>query len=232
MLEVHFLRDLKSFNSKIMKKHTILICLLISALFSCDNSIDYPLTYSSIPVTDKTTRLYAKNGEITDLNVINDFVNKYGNFYSDLESDLSKIDIVATYLNPRSVVISTQDSERPDTFNVVEQNGLIYWESRDTVERVYFFIDSMFLYKPLHYRIIDIPNRLSQFRGLDCAYVNRVGTNLSIPVSYFYYRLGGDINGYMTGGNFYNKFNPDYMSKLRSVDTILVYEYSIILEPK
>lgn len=109
-----------------MKKHSLLFVVAIFGLTACTEPIEYPITYSSIPITGRNTAIFTKNGKIKDKKVINNFLKRYGNFYPNLDIVISKYKYLkATYISPISVIFSSSSADEADTLTVHDKDGLV-----------------------------------------------------------------------------------------------------------
>jgi hypothetical protein len=215
------------------KNQFVLISVLIVVISSCkNNSVDYPITYSSGLVTEHSIKIYTKDGEVTSSNVINSVLNRYQFNFSKIQDGQAGGRLVATYLSEDSVELTINNIKENKLRAVHEKNGLIYWEKQDTSYSGIggFQIENLYKYHPFYYheyRMVP-PDGLylinTKFK--ECYYIIKDGEKLRIPMIEFVWIHFGYNNGISFLGvnnSFYKEGLPDLFAK----DTILVQQYSI-----
>ena len=113
---------------------------------------------------------------------------------------------------------------------VYENNGFIYWEKQDTLEKpVYFTFDfaDILEYEPLYYEEFDVP----KVKGYDkkakykeCFYVKKKNEGFEIPMFDFVYKT---VIGEPTITEINNDFNESCLSLIGDNDTIIIQKYNI-----
>lgn len=220
----------------------LLVVPLLIVLFSCseennDESVNYPIIYKNISATKNSIKVFTKNGEITDINTVNNLISRYGNFLAQTNNYNFKDSIAITYLNPESVEINSLKYNIRDTLTVYDNPELTYWEEKDTVcEPVAYNIgntyynNTFFEYKPLHCKEFEVPPSLGFYMGVKfkpCCYVKKDGDDFILPMLDFFYK--GDVFCYWDSevNNVFKKESTQYFDVS---DTLIINEYSLRIE--
>jgi len=228
-----------------MIKHIkLLVFLLLLGLSSCkeeDNNelVSYPITYTNVPVTESSFKVFTKSGEITNTITANIFINKYGYFLTGMNNYNFEGKVTLTFFSPDSVELSMLDSDNTDTLTVYNKPELIYLEKKDTTLLPFAismdgrrsFINNIFEYKPLYYEEFAMPlssgyDMIAKYKK--CYYVKRDGENLILPMLDVLYKY--DNLSYTFSNAINNVFSREFISDLDTNDTLIIKEYSLKLK--
>lgn len=186
-------------------------------------------TYYGNKLSSRLTKLYDKNGEITDKAIVDRFSRNYGDFDPNMQLNLSIIKYKATYLDASTVVVMSLVTLEKDTMSVINNNGLIIWEKRDTSNYFTFHLDA-FKYKRLHYSEVDLNGTKLITKYLDCMFLKPSGDDLLLPITYYYHRRINQSSLTTSSSNGNNEFNLDYVAGFGDLDTVLVYSYTLRMQ--
>ncbi len=184
--------------------------------------------YNGTTISSFQTRLYTKAGEVKDRSAIDRFVKVHGDFDPYREMVLSTYKYQATYLDSFTVVVKSLVERSTDTMTVLRRDGLVIWESRDTVNQYTQHLDA-FKYKRIHYTEVPMNGVTLITKYLDCMILEPSGNDLLMPITFYCHRKGsnGSFSERIGRGN--NEFNPDYVLGFGDTDTVLVYRYTLRL---
>jgi len=210
-----------------MKHITSFLFVILIFFSSCKKDSDEELpTYLGTTLSTRITKLYDKNGEITDRAIVDRFSNTYGDFDPNMELSLMTFKFKADYLDASTVVVKSLITLEKDTMTVIKNDGLIIWESKDTSDYYTSHFDA-FKYKWLHYSEVSINGTMLITKFLYCMFLKPCGDDLLLPITYFYHRRGNYLSFSTLSSNGNNEFNPDYIAGFGNMDTVLVYEYTL-----
>ena len=213
-----------------MRHLTTFLFAFLLIFSSCKKDSDDGLpTYYGSQLSSRSTKLYDKNGEITDKAVVDRFSEKYGDFDPNMQLTLLTIKYKATYLDASTVVVKSLITLEKDTMSVIKSNGLIIWEKRDTSNYYTYHFDA-FKYKRLHYSEVNMNGTMLITKYLDCMFLKPSGDDLLLPITYFYLRRSTQFSLFTLSSNGNNEFNPDYLAGLGDIDTVLVYGYTLRMQ--
>ena len=211
-------------------KNIAFIFLLIG-IISCDNDsddeIEFPVSYKTSTISKSKIKVYTKDGEVTNADSKDKFIQKYRYLLTDLrDSDVHR-KIVATYLSKDTVELVWDNWKWDDTRRVYEENNLIYWEVQDTSFSIITDepdISKHYKLKPLYYVEYDLPSTTfyRQVQYKHCTYVLRENGKLRIPMLDFVLR-SPTYSEVRTGIN--NQFDESYLSTIGLNDTVMIQEY-------
>ncbi len=216
-----------------MKKLLIIFSFLSFTLFSCEkDTIDYPVTFSTKTVSEYSLRIFTTDGEITSESLKYDIVQRYKYQLNAVSNEDLKGKIVCTYITKDSVEIIIDGVKEAKPRNVLENNGLVYWEKQDTTVKGYTWLPYDILkaqeYIPTYY--LETPCASgSAYKILveskECLYAIKNKGKLSIPMFDFFINYSGylvkEIN---------NSFKNLEERAFNHKDTIIIQEYLIDME--
>ena len=217
------------------KTQVILIILSIIGLSSCnkepnEESIKYPITFTSKSIAKTSLRVFIKNEEITTPLIKEEIISRQKIYLPVLEDMEIDGKIIATYISADTVKLLIDFSTEEETRIVREQSGLIYWESQDTTEfknSSYFHFSNLLNYVPIYYEEFNVPlttGYSKATKGKECYYLIRDNKELELPMLDYIFKneIGAIV---VTEVN--NDFDEKSIMDLNLNDTIIVREYFI-----
>ena len=216
--------------NKLIKLFALLMLFSLQCCKEID-SVNYPITYLNLPVTDFTIRAFTINGEITDTTKFNYLIKKYGNLLTGMNNYKTEGDFNVTYLNSENVKIHKSISDDTDTLTIHIKNDLIYWERKDTLS-TFLKYNSAYKYKPLYYEELAIPISSGfplNVKYKQCYYVKPEGEYLILPMFDILYYVH-DINLPIPSIDINNEFCIDSISAFGDNDTIIIKGYTLKLK--
>lgn len=213
-----------------MKHLTSFLIFFLIIFISCEMGSDNGLPkYYGTKLSSRSTKLYDKNGEITDKAIVDRFSKSYGDFDPNMNNYLVMIKYKATYLDASTVVVQSLVTLEKDTMSVIKNNELIIWEKRDTSNYYTSHIDA-FKYKRLHYSEVNTNGTMLISKYLDCMFLKPSGDDLIMPITFYYHRRVNQYSFLTLSSYGNNEFNPDYLAGLGDIDTVLVYGYTLRMQ--
>jgi len=219
-----------------MKRNLLILLFAILLLnFSCkDDDTEYPITYTGSVFSEYSTKVYSADGEITDLQIIKQYVASLQSILDSLRELEGVKEVSITYFSPISVHVSINPTDEVmKTMSVTELDKNIVYEDTTTVISV---IPEMFnfdylLYKPISYEEKSIAGVAGFYTASiykPCYYARKDGANITMTFSDMY-RLGNNFCTYYIGLN--NVVNDEIKNILINQDVLVVQEYTLILKP-
>lgn len=209
-----------------MKRRTLFLPLTLIfsiIIFSCEKDDNYPKKYSLDAFSVGQLRVYTNTGEITELNTINNFVAGQEDYFwpAGYSDEIWGIEI--ELISESSAKLS--NSETTVYFDLVRNNGLLYFQEKGTTPVYLVPTDERLKYPPLS------PN--SWYFAIES------GNEIYFPfVSYheIVFSNTGEIMSVSGIGNYNNEFNTSYLEKLQNqspfIDTIAFQENRIVFGEK
>jgi hypothetical protein len=228
------------FTSEMKKLLSILFILL--TCFSCEKEeYSYSGWYVSQSTEMSAIRLFTVNGEITNANLVNAYLDRTenGNLYREINNPP---DVVGKYW----VVFENEKADFSVSFfkllplerNVKRKGKYIYLEETE-ISTVYNITDESFENRIItHFPLYSITTPLPASSGFTsktdfkhCIYLEGKRTEIVFPLMAYVYKKhipGGEYN-YKTSSSFNNEFNKGVVGHLSPGDTLAVQETRIIL---
>ena len=214
-----------------MKKINLLILILFLLFMSCSkDKIIESFSVNPTPYDISQLRLFTKQGEVTDQNIINDFFNRHpfdlpekNSLFKDLTGSISGNSVETTFYG------RTQQRKK------IEFDEYEVWENKQHTIRVYYPYD-LFKYQRLRYVIVydeDYPNsdKFATETFNDCFFVEKFGEELTLPM--ISARFKRDRNFHPDRYNISyienNSFQANFVPHMNEQDTILFQTYRLKL---
>ena len=218
-----------------IKNFAGLIMLIISgiAFTMCDKDTDHPKRYVRDDTYTGQIRLFTNSGEINDPEIIDRFISGTKSYFRAGENELDDEWQVGIEILTGTAARLVFAPDSSIDFNLVRENGVLYFEFRDTLIRNGTFGDEQLKYKPLF--VLESPS----FPGIHtvyvpCIYAIEYNGEIHIPVVSYVERIY-DSNGeflYSQGiGNNNNVFDTTYLEKMQNgsfIDSIAFQDNVIV----
>ncbi len=227
-------------NQYIFMKKILLLCCLLLWLVSCNNDIDYSGTYKASKYETGNLQLFAKSGEITNSNLINNFVSRhqstlsviYGNWYETILLEPAKV-----------LFLSSQEAEFSfvgiHSVDVLKKDNTIYLQEKDTFDtglryndypsKQLSVYDAMLKYREFYRDTfqLKVGSSIYGIRIRKCYYLIQSGSVINMPfLNYWYFQpystqYGGIIN---------NVFDSSCIELFGEKDTLAIQQNQVIFK--
>lgn len=228
------------FNRKFSRNMNLrLLYLLLSAIaaigiYSCGNDQDYPHTYTFDSFSTGELKGITNSGWITEDSLLKKFITGYEEFFwteSNQEHEFPEIEIECISDKKARFIHTNKEVYE---FDLIRKNGILYFQSTDTIVQNVQFTHGLFRFSPLFFStLMNYPGHFVTLFA-PCIYAWERDREIRImQLSWIekQYLADSSIYNSQGGGNAQNAMHPAYLSKIASsplIDTLVYQENEII----